>query len=412
MRRQIPASLALALTLTFVGAGVVEASTSRASTRHDPVAQAHASAAPVVVTVPSTIDRTGRSDVTAALNAFFAGVPNGRTITFPPKSRYRIEGTLLLLDRQNLTIDGNGATFFAKTNGNNTPPRGCSQASSVCRYPNRTRSQWSFNNDVNMTVRNLVVIGSANDPGPQGTYDPSLEAQHAFNIVGASGMLLDHVVALNVWGDLVYVGGIVRRDSIQSSTDVLVSNSVFVGSSRQGWSVTDGIRITFVNNVIDRARRSLIDIEANTATDHIEYVTIKHNLLGRSRFCTISNYGAPAVEHDFVFADNRTILKENLAFCFQGYPSVHRSNYQITGNTGVVSAPLPNDPMVRAAYIDHLTVTNNRQYFSMLWPHRSGAPAYASPQGPVTTQCSTTSVSGNAFGTLPRWMHTSISKGC
>ena len=83
-------------------------------------------------------------------------------------------------------------------------------------------------------------------------------------------------------------------------------------------------------------------------------------------------------------------IGQHLAFCLQGTPAVHRSNYQITGNVGVVGAPLPNDPMVRAAYVDNLDGDRTTSsVFSMLWPHRSGAPAYASPQAPVTTQCST-----------------------
>ena len=53
--------------------------------------------------------------MTTALHAFFAGVPNGSTIVFPAHAQYRIEGTIRLRDRHDLTFAGNGATLFATT---------------------------------------------------------------------------------------------------------------------------------------------------------------------------------------------------------------------------------------------------------------------------------------------------------
>jgi hypothetical protein len=44
-------------------------------------------------------------------------VPSGREISFRKGGRYRIEGTLFLRNRHNITIDGNGATVFATAPG-------------------------------------------------------------------------------------------------------------------------------------------------------------------------------------------------------------------------------------------------------------------------------------------------------
>ena len=344
------------------------------------------------VSVPGSIDPTGHVDVTRALNTYLAGARDGSTVVFPSHARYRIEGTLSLENRKNIVIEGRGATFFATTNGLIRSVPGCDRSASLCRYPNRTRSQWSFSNDKNVVVRDVNVIGSDAHSGPLGIYDPALEAQHAFNIVGSAGVVLDHVTAQNVWGDFVYVGAAYVRPRYVTSTDVLVENSTFHGSSRQGWSITSGQRIAFVNNRVDAARRSLIDIEANSSRDVIAYITIRNNRLGSSRFCTVTNYGAAAVEHDFVISDNHMIESRAMKICVQASPAARRSNFAITGNIGDVVGHGPNEPMVSVAYVDHVTVRGNIQSFSSRpWPWRG------SPQAPVTSRCSGVVLTANSF---------------
>ena len=164
----------------------------------------------------------------------------------------------------------------------------------MCRYPNRTRAHWAFSNDKNIFVRNVNVIGSARNTGPNGAYTEALEAQHAFTILGSTNIILDHVSGRSVWGDLVYIGLALVPPRYVPSSRVLVVNSTFRGSSRQGWTVTSGQHVTFYNNTVESARRSLIDIEANSVTDVIAYITVKNNRLGSSRFCTFTNHGAPA----------------------------------------------------------------------------------------------------------------------
>ena len=354
---------------------------------------------PSSAVVPPAIDSTGSADVTNALNAYLAQVSDGSTIVFRAKGRYRIEGTLSLETRRNIVIEGQGATFFAKTNGLNRAPRGCDRRSSACRYPNRTRAQWSFMNDTNIVVRNVNVIGSAAHPGPNGTYDAALEAQHAFKILGGSGIVLDHVSARNVWGDLVNVGA--------ASMNVVVENSTFHGASRQGWSITSGQHVTFINNSVYSARRSLIDIEANASNDKIAYITILNNRLGSNRFCTVSNYGAPAVEHDFVITGNRAIGSTPIKICVKASPTARRSNFEISRNVGPMGVHGQNDPMVSIAYVDHVTVKDNVVRFSASrWPWRG------SPQAPVTSKCSSVVLTANRFTPRPVGMAESVQNGC
>lgn len=376
------------------------------------VAWASTAPGPRVSFVPTSIDRTGSSDVTAALNAYLAGVPDGNTVVFPSKARYRIEGTLSLENRNGLVIEGQGATFFAKTNGlGRVSPRCAWPGASVCRYPNRTRAQWTFINDRHILVRNVNVVGSDAHPGRSGIYEPSLEAQHGFNIGGSSNITLDHVSARNVWGDFVYVGlALVHPPNLtaryRTSTDVLVKNSTFHGSSRQGWSVTSGQHVTFAYNRMDAVRRSLIDIEANTSSDLIAYITIRNNALGSSRFCTVSNAGAAATEHDIVIVDNHTIASRAMKICIKASRNARRSNYTISGNVGDVSGPGPNEPMIGIAYVDHVTVKGNVQRFGPSWPWRG------SPQAPVTSKCSSLVVTDNQFTPRPTGMAQYVANRC
>src|SRR4051794_18242648 len=72
------------------------------------------------VTIPTTIDSTGRTDVSVPMAAFLASVPDGSTIGLAANSVYRMEKTLVISKRHNLTIRGNGATFRATSPADRT----------------------------------------------------------------------------------------------------------------------------------------------------------------------------------------------------------------------------------------------------------------------------------------------------
>ncbi|HVJ97052.1 MAG TPA: hypothetical protein VNC41_09505, partial [Acidimicrobiia bacterium] len=74
-------------------------------------------ASTTALSVPASIDASGDSDVSVALDEFFQSVPAGATITFPKDARYRVEGVIWIRSAKNVTIDGNGAEIFADTNG-------------------------------------------------------------------------------------------------------------------------------------------------------------------------------------------------------------------------------------------------------------------------------------------------------
>lgn len=332
------------------------------------------------------IDATGATDVTVPLNVVLASLPFGTVAQFPPGGQYRVEGTLAVVGKDGVTLDGNGSTFFATTNGlldTTTNPNA-----------NRTRSQWRYSSCTRLTVKNMTTKGSSPSTGPNGVYDSTLEAQHAYEIAGCANVLLDHVKASGTWGDLV---NIAKGPTNLPSSIITVQDSSFVGCSRQGMSITCADRVTIQRNVIDQSRRSLIDLETNTAADTISFVTIANNTLGDSRFSTVNNGGGSgSSEHDIVVTGNRYIGSGTFQWYAAGPAPGQRFNYTFTNNVGVPVNGTQNDPLVAFQNIGNPTVTGNTGSFAAgAWPTRTGP--FGSPQGVVMLVCSPGTVSGNTF---------------
>ena len=139
--------------------------------------------------VPRSIDATGRIDVTRPLERFLAAVPNDTTVRFAPFGRYRIEGTLDLKNRRDLTFDGEGATLFATARGAGD------------------RSQWWVHDGAGITFRDMHVRGANLEGGTaKAAYVKKLETQHGIRLEGVDGAEVDRVTVTNVYGDFVYVG--------------------------------------------------------------------------------------------------------------------------------------------------------------------------------------------------------------
>ena len=362
-------------------------------------------APPAESDVPLSIDDTGTADVTVPLNAYLSSVPDDTIINFPANGRYRIEGTLVVSGKSSITINGNGATFFATTNGLAPPPPPGCQGTGPCN-PNRGRMQWDFESDVNLLVHDTNVIGSATNPGVDGTYKVAYEAQHAYNIGSGTGITLDHVTAQNTWGDLVYIGG---GGANVPAADVTVENSTLDAASRQCFSVVDAEHVLIQNNTIAQhfgCTRSLFDFEANSTTSIIADVTIYNNLLGRSHFYTFNNAGGGAIEHDITLDSNR-MDGEIFGVNVLGFATARRSNYRITNNVGMDEH---NQGSMIFKYVDGLVVSGNTQPFtSAPWPQRD----YLGVQAPVWYQCSTAVVvSGNNFTPRPPGMPEFTAHAC
>ena len=70
-----------------------------------------AAAGAAVVASPSDIPADCSVDVTARLQAAINAAPDGSTLQLPAAACYRVDGTLVVKAKTNLTIDGRGTTI-------------------------------------------------------------------------------------------------------------------------------------------------------------------------------------------------------------------------------------------------------------------------------------------------------------
>jgi Right handed beta helix region len=285
--------------------------------------------------VPSSIDGTGESDVTEALQGFFEEVPNGSVIEFPPGARYRVEGTVGLVDRRNLTILGHGATIFATTTGD------------------RTRSQLTLNGGSRLVIRNLVVKGANPSGGvEEPAYRAELEAQHGFQILGATGVELDRVTVTDVYGDFVYVGAIRGN----WSRNVWVHNSTFARNGRQGVAVTAGRNIVIERNTIAETRRATFDLEPNTSKGGVKNVFILDNEVGPGRLLFLASHGNGPVD-DIVISGNNLVGRA-LTVSVAAPANARRARFWINDNlSDKGNGPTP----IAFENVDDVVVRNNAQ---------------------------------------------------
>lgn len=289
------------------------------------------------VAVPLTIDATGRRDVTGALNAFLASVPNDSTVLFPANARYRIDGSLLLENRRNLVIDGRGSTFFAVTEGV------------------RNRSQWKVQLSSGITLRSMTVIGAHENAGVDGVFDVEREAQHAYSLQGSDHITLDNVEGRNTYGDFVYID----KHAGVPATFITVKNSRFSGAGRQGIAVSSGEDVLITGNTIGDVRRSMFDFEPYSDRISIRRIRIVGNNIGPARFYFVASGGHPAPVEDIEIRGNR-LTGMLPSVVIEGHPEMPRRRITVADNTTDMGT---NRPVFSFTWVDEATVTGNTVSF-------------------------------------------------
>jgi hypothetical protein len=291
-----------------------------------------------VVRVPSNVDPTGRTEVTNAIQSVVGHAPNGSVIEFPKNARYRVERTLWIRNRRNLTFEGNGATIFATKRGA------------------FDRSQIWVKRGTNIVFRELKVKGVHPNGGTsEGAYVRQLETQHGFRFEGTDGGQLDHVTVTDVYGDFVYLGRELHRTHVPCR-DIWIHDSTFARNGRQGIAVTDARDVIIERNHFTAMRRSTVDLEPNAHSWKVSRVFVLNNVVGPGRLLFIASHGEGSVD-DVVISGN--VLRGH-ALTIDALPpeGERRSNWVVTNN---VSNTTVNSRPMRFFSIDGLVVKNNRQ---------------------------------------------------
>lgn len=340
MKRKLIALLSGVLLTGFVGAAPAQAAT---------------------YTVPTSINSTCSSDVLAAVSSFIAGVPDGSTIKFQPGGCYLMNGTLELIGRNNLIVNGQDATFktAATTDGN--------------------RAQLRIFDGSNLTVKNLNIVGSSTVGGTPDAFDATLQWQHGVDLRGVATALFDNVKVTDVFGDCFYVG--MDDNSPTWSTDIHVTNSVCRRNGRQGVSVVAGQRVTVDFTTLAAIALMTFDMEPNGVDGGAKNVDLVDNTIGTGpRQQALGVVGGGTVQG--INLSRNTLNGKALTVWVQAdTDGGRRSNVWVRNN--VSDTALSTGYAIDATGVDGLTVTNNTQ------------PITGTAQFRHTTDCTAVTFSGN-----------------
>jgi hypothetical protein len=298
------------------------------------------------------IDATGASDVTEKLNAYLAGIPDGSVVTLPARARYRVEGVVQLIDKRNLTINGNGSLLFAKTDGGRTtPPKGLGSA-----WP-RGRSHLEIEGGGAIVIRDLLIRGANPDAGSEdGAYHAELEGQHGFDIRGVTGLRLERVTVTDTYGDLVYIAG---KGGVVSS-DVVVTGAHLERSGRQGITMKGVRDVQILDSHVGEIGRSVIDFEPATENGGgAQNVLIQGNTFGECRHLLLTAGGIGPNVNDIAFVANR-LLGVGLKVRVYAQDGARRSNFRIINNISEEPLGLPVAAL-RFGRVDGVVVRGNYQ---------------------------------------------------
>jgi parallel beta-helix repeat protein len=322
-----------------------------------PVAEVAPAGADTVVAVPHSIDGTGATDVTAPLNAFFAGLGPGTTVVFPERAAYRVEGVLFLFDKVDLTVEGNGSMLFAMTKGDGVAP----PKSGYRAYWPRRREHIHIRRGSHVTLRNLVVHGA----NPQGGATPEayvigLEGQAGVSISRSTNVVLEGMRIEDTYGDFVWITG--------RSSYVTIRNNTMARSGRQGIAVVNAQTIRIENNDIRGVARSVFDLEP-PGRAMAQNVTMIGNRVGEYRNFLLAALGGGPNVNDVRLLDN-VVDGRNGVTVAAGFWKLRRRNLQIVGNVGPGVQRAPSRTaldgsihrgLIQLTNIDGVEIRGNRQ---------------------------------------------------
>jgi hypothetical protein len=283
------------------------------------------------------IDATGNSDVTADLQALFDRTPDGGVVQLQAGADYRVEGTLVIKDRRDLRIEGNGARIFATTTAH------------------RTRYHLRLVGGSDLVVRNLEVQGANPHAGDDDRgYVPELEAQHGISLDGVTDVELVGVYVHDTYGDLVYVG--MHPDDSRWSQGVWVHDSVFARSGRQGIAVVAARDVVIEHNVLTDMRRATIDLEPSAASWGAENIHILENDVGPGRLLFVAAGGNGPV--NWVVVARNTLQGRGLSVHVVPPEGARRQRFWVVDNTSdLVAVKQP----LQFTRTDGVVVHGNRQ---------------------------------------------------
>lgn len=191
------------------------------------------------VNVPGNIDSTGTTDVRAALQTFFGTVADGSIISFTANGTYRIDGGLLVDNRNDLVFEGNGATLYCTANG--------AQAN----------SHFFLHNSSDIHFNGFKFKGANATPGQMSSTG---EYACPVHILGGTRIEMSGGTVTDVHGD----GTVVANAGVSY---VWVHDVNVINCGRNAMSVVWGSHVLVEKNTIGPCGWAIFDIEPEVASN-------------------------------------------------------------------------------------------------------------------------------------------------
>ena len=313
-----------------------------------------------VLQVPASIPADCSRPVEADLATFLASVPDGSTVRFADHGCYGQDESIIVRDRQNLTLDGNGATFKIITTSHNT------------EY---FRSNIRIQRGLNITLENMTVVGACTPGQCQSDATPPAKdgyVQYGIDLESTAGPTIDNVHVRDVLSDGIGVEGTLDPNCCwggQPTSNLTIQNSHIERVGRQGISITDLDTGVIRNTTIENGPETGIDIEVDTAGFVARHIRILGNTFAAIHANAISNGGIGSdpdvgdidIENNTMGGPSPSCAEGTIYLRTPGpsTPSVYRSGYTIKGNHFLGRAAF-----VQAERVKSLDVENNTTSFN------------------------------------------------
>ena len=313
----------------------------------DPVRPWAAPVTTATVTVPSTIDHTGATDVIAALSAFFATVPPNRIVDFAiPGAVYKTSAVIDLRGRANLWIKGHGNTTINNVADANAIGLWGSQNCAIFGAPFGGAAR-----PAHITIDGF--IGTAHSPNPG-----HLQAGENAGFLTAYGGTYLEVV--NCSGSGFYGDFVTLNENAQY---VWAHGNTTANVGRQNLSVVCASHVLMEDNVFGPTGYCTFDIEPESGSiANIDDIVIRRNTCGvwGNDFLSVDGAASGKVITNVTVEDN--ILAGASLLTIWGQPgSARMSNVVFRRNSSDRSTV---GPVLQFRNVDGLTVTGNTQPLS------------------------------------------------
>jgi hypothetical protein len=286
--------------------------------------------------VPASIDASGTTDVSPALNAFIASVADGSLISFPPSAVYRIDKAIFLSARHNLIFEGNGCTLKY------TSVTGTSQSYSLWYDEGLGSDIW---------IKNFSLIGSSTHPGvyTPGTSPTGGEYQHGV-IVASTRFEVSGCTISAVWGDGFLV------DS--GASDVWIHDNHVISAGRNGLAVCSGTDIVAEHNTFDKVGYHTFDVEPYLASQTTTSIMFRNNTAGAYGKYFFNAVNIPGAVIDGITVDGNTVTGSSVSAYIDSVGTVRMTRISFTNNTAKAAGA---GPIVYSYNVDGLKITGNVQ---------------------------------------------------